>query len=52
MIFLPGPIDVSGLDAKQGEDRKTFVGNHIYGAIQKAFGDEAAPVITGMLLDE
>jgi len=52
MIGLPGQIDVSGLDSLQGEDRKTFVGNNIYGAIQRAFGDEAAPVITGMLLDE
>ena len=46
------PVDVKQLDGLSGEERKTFVGNNIYASIQRAFGDKAAPVITGMLLDE
>lgn len=36
----------------QGEDRKNFVGNSIYPAIQAVFGEQIAGIITGMLLDE
>ena len=36
----------------QGQDRNNFVGNTIFGLIQQAYGEENAPRITGMLLDE
>lgn len=45
-------IDLSGFDSIQGEDRKNFVGNSIYPAIQAVYGDKIAGIITGMLLDE
>jgi hypothetical protein len=45
-------IDASALDTLQGEDRKDFVGNNIYAIIFNAYGEEFAPTITGMLLDE
>jgi hypothetical protein len=34
------------------DQRNNFVGNNIYGVVQQAYGDENAPRITGMLLDE
>jgi hypothetical protein len=43
---------VSQLDQLQGQDRNNFVGNTIYGLIVEAFGEENAPRMTGMLLDE
>jgi len=36
----------------QGQDRNNFVGNNIYATITQAYGEENAPRITGMLLDE
>lgn len=33
-------------------DRKTFVGNSIYGIIEQVFGQQFAGRITGMLIDE
>jgi hypothetical protein len=42
---------VSPLETLQGDERKNFVGNNIYGLIQAVLG-EFAPRITGMLLDE
>jgi len=36
----------------QGPDRSNYVGNNIFGLIQQAYGEENAPRITGMLLDE
>lgn len=50
-LQLP-PVDVSQLDSLQGQDRNNFVGNNIYGVIQQVYGDQNAPRITGMLLDE
>jgi len=43
---------VSQLDELSGPDRNNFVGNNIYAVIQQAYGEENAPRITGMLLDE
>ena len=34
------------------QDRKTFVGNSIYGIIEQVFGQQFAGRITGMLIDE
>ena len=45
-------IDPSPLETLKGEDRENFVGNNIYGPIFAAFGQEEAPTITGMILDE
>jgi len=45
-------IDVTPLNTLQGQSRNEFVGNSIYGHIQSALGDEYAPRITGMLLDD
>jgi hypothetical protein len=45
-------IDISPLSHLQDEEKKQFVGNSIYSVIQQAHGDEYAPKITGMLLDE
>ena len=45
-------IDVSQLDGLSGEDRDNFVGNNIYPAIFQAYGEQEAPTITGMILDE
>lgn len=51
-LTLP-QIDVSPLDNMASQDqRNNFVGNNIYGVVQQAYGDENAPRITGMLLDE
>jgi hypothetical protein len=36
----------------KGQQISEFVGNSIYGHIQNALGEEFAPRITGMLLDE
>jgi len=36
----------------QGDERSNFVGNTIFVLIQQAYGEEYAPRITGMLLDE
>jgi len=52
MIQFSQPIDVSPLANLQGTARNEFVGNSIYGYIQQALGDEFAPRITGMLLDD
>lgn len=45
-------INVEELDQLQGDERNNFVGNNIYMPIMQAFGEEFAPTITGMLLDE
>jgi len=45
-------IDLTQFDSLQGEDKNNFVGNTIYGLIQGQFGEQFAPRITGMLLDE
>jgi hypothetical protein len=45
-------VDIGQLDALQGDDRNNFVGNHIYQTIHQTYGEEFAPTITGMLLDE
>jgi len=52
MIQFSQPIDISPLANLQGQQRNEFVGNSIYGYIQSALGDEFAPRITGMLLDD
>jgi hypothetical protein len=51
MISLP-QVDLGVLDSLQGDDRKNFVGNAIYPLIDRALGNNLAPTITGMLLDE
>lgn len=51
LLQLP-EVDAAQLDALKGEDRSNFVGNNIYGVIQSVFGDQQAPRLTGMLLDE
>jgi len=51
VIQLP-QIDVSPLESLQGDERNNFVGNNIYGLISAVLGQEVAPRITGMLLDE
>ena len=51
-LTLPATIDAGQLDQLVGEQRNNFVGNTIFGLIQAAFGDDIAPRITGMLLDE
>lgn len=51
LLSLP-QVDISQLDVLQGGDKNNFVGNSIYGIIQAQYGDEYAPRITGMLLDE
>jgi hypothetical protein len=46
-------VNIAALEAlKSSQERNNFVGNHIYGVIQQAYGDQNAPRITGMLLDE
>ena len=45
-------VDLSSFDQIQGEEKKNFVGNSIYPAIQAVYGDKTAGIITGMLLDE
>jgi hypothetical protein len=45
-------IDVTSLDTLVGNDKNNFVGNTIFGLITQAYGEENAPRITGMLLDE
>jgi len=45
-------LDLAQLDSLQGNDKNNFVGNSIYGVIQQAYGEQSAPRITGMLLDE
>jgi len=52
MINFSQPIDVTPLNNLQGTAKNEFVGNSIYGYIQAALGDEYAPRITGMLLDD
>lgn len=53
LIQLPN-IDITPLTtfAGQSQQLSEFVGNSIYPLIQQALGDEFAPRITGMLLDE
>lgn len=41
-----------GLSSSNKQDRDNFVGNSIYTPIHQVFGEEFAPRITGMLLDE
>jgi hypothetical protein len=36
----------------KGEERTQFVGNTIFGLITQGYGQENAPRLTGMLLDE
>lgn len=36
----------------EGEQRTQFVGNTIFGLITQGYGQEHAPRLTGMLLDE
>jgi|TARA_B110001469_G_C9618229_1_gene307963 hypothetical protein len=52
-IQLP-QIDINKLKELNGNPQaiSEFVGNSIYGLIQQALGEEFAPRITGMLLDE
>ena len=45
-------MNVAQLDSLKGDDRNNFVGNNIYQTIHAAYGEEFAPTITGMLLDE
>ena len=46
-------VDATQLDGlKTTEERENFVGNLIYPAIVNAFGEQEAPTITGMVLDE
>ena len=45
-------VNIAQLDELQGDDRNNFVGNHIYQTIHQCYGEEFAPTITGMLLDE
>ena len=52
MINFTQPIDITPLNNLQGTSKNEFVGNSIYGYIQAALGDEYAPRITGMLLDD
>ena len=51
MMQLP-QVNVAQLDSLQGDDRNNFVGNNIYQTIHATYGEEYAPTITGMLLDE
>jgi len=51
MMQLP-QVDISQLERLSGDDRNNFVGNHIYQTIHAAYGEQFAPTITGMLLDE
>jgi len=50
-MVLP-QLDLAQLASLSSEDKGQFVGNNIYGLIQSAYGEEFAPRITGMLLDE
>ena len=52
MMNLPANVDVKQLDELQGEAKSDYVGNAIYEVILGQFGEELAPNITGMLLDE
>lgn len=45
-------VNVAQLDQLQGDDRNNFVGNNIYQTIHQTYGEEYAPTITGMLLNE
>jgi hypothetical protein len=45
-------VNIAQLDSLQGDDRSNFVGNNIYQTIHQAYGEDYAPTITGMLLDE
>jgi hypothetical protein len=51
MMQLPH-VDLNYLDSLKGEERTQFVGNTIYGLINHTYGQEFAPRLTGMLLDE
>lgn len=47
------PLDPAALQSMINTDeRRQFVGNHIYPAIEEAFGQAFAGKITGMLIDE
>jgi len=46
-------VDVSQLDLMQDSaGRAQFVGNSIFASISQVYGQELAPRLTGMLLDE
>lgn len=45
-------VDIAPLETLQGEERDNFVGNNIYPSILAAYGEDEAPTITGMILDE
>jgi hypothetical protein len=51
MLQLPH-VDLNYLDSLSGEERTQFVGNTIFGTITQGYGQEFAPRLTGMLLDE
>jgi hypothetical protein len=51
LLQLPH-ADLNVFDQVQGDERNQFVGNTIYGTILQAFGQDLAPRLTGMLLDE
>jgi hypothetical protein len=51
MIQLPH-VDLNQFDELQGEEKTQFVGNAIFGSITQVYGNEFAPRLTGMLLDE
>ena len=50
---MPLPqVDLAELNKLSADQRPQFVGNNIYASIQMACGDDMAPRITGMLIDE
>jgi len=51
MLQLPH-IDLNQMDNLEGEQKTQFVGNNIFGVITQGYGQEHAPRLTGMLLDE
>ncbi len=46
------PVNIDDLNNMPAEGRPQWVGNNIYATIQAACGDDMAPRITGMLIDE
>mmetsp|Transcript_36417 Transcript_36417/g.55908 ORF Transcript_36417/g.55908 Transcript_36417/m.55908 type:complete len:106 (+) Transcript_36417:1611-1928(+) len=50
LLNLP-QVDIGEFEKHQGEDQRTFVGNHIYRVIEEVLTKDYAPTITGMLLD-
>ena len=46
-------VDASELDRlSNAEERKSFVGNALYPLMMTRYGEEHAPLVTGMLLEE